>query len=687
MTIIDSFFAQLGFEIDDARLKQFQTSMESGRATALALGGAIIAAGGAIALFVDRIANHLDELGDFAEKNQVGVEAIQELGHAAQLNGSSLEDVKSSIERVNKAIGEAVLGVGRGAKSFEKLGFSAKDSEGKVKTFDSLLMEVSDRMQGLSRQEQIAMAEKLGIDGNLVPMLAKGSAAIAELREEARAFGVASSEDTAVAGEFMDAMDRIKFVILGVANSIAVKLMPPIMEMLVAFRQWIMANRELIKNTIERGMRGIIAVLQFLSDWTWRVVRSITALTEWMNRLGAVTKVATIALALFVSWMAGRSLFGFIAQIASLVRWFIALDIAALVIPIAIGAIIVAFGLLIDDFINFKEGNESWIGGLAEKFPQLLGMIDALGDMAGKFVDFWLEQWNTLQGPIGELGTDLMELGRVLFEVLWPAVKLSFQGWAQLLGWLLPIVVQLVTWLVQDVTMAIKGWILIFDAVVSAASSSIAAVREYFGEILTIAGFIFSVISGVVTAVSTAISTTVAFAVSIIDAAYEKVRGLIDGVANAVGKVKSFLGFGDSTVTVEQGGARAVAPATLTTPGVAAPVSPLAQALGARPAPVGSPFGTLPSIPAFDAQAATAAPAPGAPFGANMAGARQGVLGRTDGTQAAQAAPGATNSTQVNVGGITVMSPDPARAGEAVRQELGRVNRETTRNGQSQVDI
>ena len=137
-----------------------------------------------------RLGCGIDELGDFAELEQVSVEALQEIGYAAQLNGSSLEALKASVSGVNKTVGEAALGIGRGAQTFEKLGMAAKNADGSVKSFDQVLEEVAGKMEGLSRQEQIALAEKLGIDRSLIPLLAKGRGELEALRKEAQAFGV-----------------------------------------------------------------------------------------------------------------------------------------------------------------------------------------------------------------------------------------------------------------------------------------------------------------------------------------------------------------------------------------------------------------------------------------------------------------------------------------------------------------
>jgi hypothetical protein len=44
-----------------------------------------------------------------------------------------------------------------------------------------------------------------------------------------------------------------------------------------------------------------------------------------------------------------------------------------------------------------------------------------------------------------------------------------------------------------------------------------------------------------------------------------------------------------------------------------------------------------------------------------------------------------TSTTTVNVPSITINSPDPAKAGQSVREELNKANRQSVRNGQSAV--
>ena len=145
--------------------------MKSAAKSIAVMGAASIAAGGYMFNLAKDVADAADELQDFAALNNVSAELIQELGYSAIQNGSSMEDAKASIQGLGKVIGEAMTGVGRGAKMFDKFGISIKNSDGSAKSFEDILGSVADKMAGMSEQESIAMASKLGISQNMVTLL------------------------------------------------------------------------------------------------------------------------------------------------------------------------------------------------------------------------------------------------------------------------------------------------------------------------------------------------------------------------------------------------------------------------------------------------------------------------------------------------------------------------------------
>ena len=199
--IIESLFVSLGFKVDTAGIEQMKARTESRIASALKVGALFTGAAIGIGLFTKSIAKTLGDTQDFAELNNMTSRSVEALGKVAVQNDSSLEGMRSTIQSLNGKIGEAALGLGRGAMIFRKVGLEAKDANGKVKSFDQILEDVSDRMRTMSRPEQIAMANKLGIDPSLIPLLAKGKENLKALREEAELLNPLSEEDYKLADE------------------------------------------------------------------------------------------------------------------------------------------------------------------------------------------------------------------------------------------------------------------------------------------------------------------------------------------------------------------------------------------------------------------------------------------------------------------------------------------------------
>lgn len=602
--IIESFFVSLGFEIDDKELDKFSAKVKEAKDTVLDVGKVMGIAAAAVGAFITKIGYGTDDLGDFAEAEQVSVEAISEMGYAAQLSGSSLEALKSSVSGVNRVVGEAILGIGRGAKIYEKLGMSAKNADGSVKSFDQILEEVSDRMQGMSRQEAIAMAEKLGIDRSLIPLLIKGREHIKALREEARELGAVTEEDAAIAGEFTDSMDRTRFMLAALMRGIAVNLMPVMKRMLDGFRKWMLANREVIKSSITKVVMVFTALLGTLWDWIVRVADALAGLIKWLTttRSGMITLVAALSL---LAKFAAYKTFALIASGIRLIASALTVaNTAALVTSAVIGGIIIALGLLIDDYVNWKEGNDSLIGDLIKQFPWLLDVIQTIENTVGALVDFWLEQLDTLKGPLGDLGSSLWKLISVLAELLWPVVKMIFTGWANILALVIPIVATLVGWIAEALVGAIA-------AVIDAGAW----------------------LADVFTTVFEGIKAGIDLVVMAFDWARNKIGGFIDKVSGAIGKVASLLGLtGDANVKVAVGqSGQATAPSTAN----------------------------------------------------NSLNAKGGVVGRAGNSVNNSS----TTQTTTITAPITINSPDPAKAGESVRKELDRMNKQATRNGQTAVAL
>ena len=603
--IIESFFVSLGFEVNTEKIEEFKKKTEELRESATTIGSLFTGAAAGIGLLVQGVAASMGDIASFAELNDVSARSVAALGKIAAENDGSLEGMKSTIQSLNKTIGEAAIGIGRGAMTFEKLGLNAKFADGRVKTVDDLLAEVADKMQGLSRQEQIAMAEKLGIDPQFVKVLEKGSANLAKLREEAELLNPFTEEDYQLADQVDKLFLKAKATLGTFTKMLGVSLLPTVKEVLQNYLEWFKASRKATSDVFIRALQLTAGAIGTVWDWVVRLVGGLKSAYDWLTQFKIVTYLAAGALVAFVS----VKTYDFVLQLGAAIRMLTlrmaTFNATALIIPAIIGAIILALGLLIDDYVNWKEGNDSVIGGLVEQFPWLLEVIQGIEKAVGALIDFWLEQWDTLKGPLSDLGASIWRLVSTLAELLWPVVKMIFTGWAYIMAAVIPIVATLIGWIAEALVGAIV-------AVIEAGAW----------------------LANAFTAVFNGIKAGIDFVIDVFETAKQKVMGFIDMVMGAIGKVGQLLGLTDDAskvkVAVSSGGA---------------------------------------------AQASAN----------NSLNAAGGVIGSAGSNTSNTST--VTQTTQITGTTIQINSPDPAKAGEAVRQELDRMNKQATRNGQSAVAL
>lgn len=595
MAVLDSLFVELGFEIDTKELDKFKTQMEQAKSSVMSFAAIAGAAAAAIGLFVFQVADGLDTLGDFAEQEQVSAEAIQELGYAAQLNGSSIDALKSSISGLNSVTGQAITGLGRGKKAFEKFGLEAKKQDGSVKSFDELLGEIAAKMQGMDRSSAINMAQKLGIDRSLIPLLIKGKDAIEAYRLEARELGITTESEIAEAGKFADEYDRLKFTFLGAARGIAVQLMPQIREAITATRKWFVENRKVINSTLGNWLKIISALLGTLWDWISRIVTLGGRFIKWLlnSKIGIV--ILATAFGVLVKLAVYKNIMMMVTAFRLLASVLTVTNVAALLTTALIGLLVAGIALLIDDFINFKEGNESLIGDLVKEFPWLLDAINTVESAVGSVASYWMSIWATLRHPVGELMGNIWSLVSTIATGLWPIIKIAFKGLGMLIEFVLPLVITLfstiitgwiniIGWATTAFNFIADGWKMLFDVMGKAADMAIAPIMKLVGW-------------------------------------------LSKGIALA----KGLFGFGEGD-----------------------------KALSLTRNSIQNTTGAAQSNPLIS---------------------NGGVLGSTNtNTSSIQQ----TTSIQAP---ITIRTNDPAKAGESVKKELDRMNKQATRNGQTQVAL
>lgn len=387
MATIRELITRWTFDIDDKPIKDIESKFSDLTSSVKTLSIGIAGVSASIFGFVKLSANAGEEAGKLSEKFGISTQAFQELQFAAK---SEAQALTASLGIFSKNIIAAKDGTDAQSAAFKRLGVSIKDPNGKLKSTEQLIIEAAD---GFSKMENGAVKTSTAMDlfgrsgADLLPFLNQGSAEISRLRQEAVDAGAVLSDD-AIAGaqNFNDSLDDLINTIKGVGASFAADLFIPVSDILKQFKTFIIQNRKLIGSRINQFISGMASFLMIAVKFATELTSAIIGLTEVFGGLGNVLKIVGIGFALFT---AGKVLFGIgslILAIGRLGDMFTLLNAKALLIPILIGAAVVALGLIIEDIVAFFQGRNSVTGIIVEKFKTMFASLEegfsGLGNVA-----------------------------------------------------------------------------------------------------------------------------------------------------------------------------------------------------------------------------------------------------------------------------------------------------------------
>lgn len=469
---IDSFYVELFFKGDTKAATEFEERLKAVTTAAGKVVGVVTAAAAGVLGFVGTIAHGMGQLNDFAEANDLSASRLAALGKVAKEFDVDMESLQSSMAGLQQITGEAALGVGRGKMVFEKLGISAKDATGHVRNADEMLEVIADKIKGMPRPEQLAFLAKMRIDPRMVRMLKDGSAALRQMREEAEGKGLFSDEDIA-RGDHIDKLFMRTNNALGVtAKLLAVKLFPVVEKILQGFLDWYNAQRKATSSTFLTVFSLMAEALELVWDWIQRVVHWVTAAIKWLDRFGIVTGIAAGALfglATMAAVKAVSSFASFSAELAKSAFKLMGVTSGVTLLKAAmLGLLGTALFLIIDDLVNWAEGNDSLIKQLSEDYPKAFGVVVSglvmltgvwafakaaaianslvivaqfvkVGAAAVKAAIKAGVAWVIALGPLGWIIAGVVSLGLAIgaLIVYWDDVKEAIKGaWDMLTGYL-----------------------------------------------------------------------------------------------------------------------------------------------------------------------------------------------------------------------------------------------------------
>lgn len=271
----------------------------------LTLGGALSAAG--IGKTIKDFTAYSSVVTDGALKFGLMNREFQEFNYIAA--SSNIEDgaFKSGITKLNQALKEAALGSAPMAReAFRQFGISLHQADGRLRTANDVLPELIksfENLKGPGERAAVATALLGQAGDDLLPMLTMGSAEFARLRREANAFGLVVGDDALAAGkQFGDMVQRMMAVVRGLALTVGGQLIPVLQPFVEKATEWVVLNRELIAQKIERTVAAFAEAMASV-DWNGvftalaNIGTAIATAAEWLGPTGTLVAALSFAFA------------------------------------------------------------------------------------------------------------------------------------------------------------------------------------------------------------------------------------------------------------------------------------------------------------------------------------------------------------------------------------------------------
>lgn len=253
-----------------------------------------------------------EEMSFLAQNTGLAVEKFQALAIAAENYGGTAEGIAGSMQGLNANLNNMRLGKGGGGVEDAAItyGINLYGKNG-LATADELLMNVAKRFESLNQTQQIDLGQRLGLDEGTIRLLQTGVANVQAELERGRKYSLFSAEDVENSRKFERTMRDIK---LGLAQ-----------------------------------IFGVVA-RSLLPAFTW-VGDKVSRFIDLINGNASFIKGFFLALSAILTVLAVKSGLAFLPFIGAIAL---------------ITAVSAAIGLLIDDIVNFWQGNESLLGTFIE---------------------------------------------------------------------------------------------------------------------------------------------------------------------------------------------------------------------------------------------------------------------------------------------------------------------------------
>ncbi|MDT0770734.1 lytic transglycosylase catalytic [Escherichia coli] len=337
---IKDFLVSLGFSVDDAGAKKFGSVLAGTTANVIKMGLAVEGAALSVVAFTAKIASGLDNLYWASQRTGATVQGIQSIGYAVSQVGGSVDAARSSLESLSRFIRN-----NPGAEGFlNRLGVQTRDASGNMRDMAAIFTGVGQKLSSMPYYRANQYAQMLGIDENTLMAMRRGVGQFsAQYSEMVKAIGFNADQAALSSNRFMTSLKSLGEMAGMARDKIGSNLADGLAGQIDNLRKKIIENFPKIEVTITKVIKEILWLGEIVGRVAFRIVDGVGDIIDWWGKLDAETK-------------------NLIEVIGGLVVAMRILNSTFWMSPIGlITGLIVALGLLWEDYKTWKEGGNSLI--------------------------------------------------------------------------------------------------------------------------------------------------------------------------------------------------------------------------------------------------------------------------------------------------------------------------------------
>lgn len=337
---IKDFLVSLGFSVDDAGAKKFGSVLAGTTANVIKMGLAVEGAALSVVAFTAKIASGLDNLYWASQRTGATAQGIQSIGYAVSQVGGSVDAAQSSLESLSRFIRN-----NPGAEGFlNRLGVQTRDASGNMRDMAAIFTGVGQKLSGMPYYRANQYAQMLGIDENTLMAMRRGVGQFsAQYSEMVKAIGFNADQDALSSNRFMTSLKSLGEMAGMARDKIGSNLADGLAGQIDNLRKKIIENFPKIEVTITKVIKGILWLGEIVGRVAFRIVDGVGDIIEWWGKLDAETKTLIEVIGGLVVAM----------RILNSTFWMSPIGL--------ITGLIVALGLLWEDYKTWKEGGNSLI--------------------------------------------------------------------------------------------------------------------------------------------------------------------------------------------------------------------------------------------------------------------------------------------------------------------------------------